>query len=51
MKIDWLVADSSSVGSPDRAEHDILGVILAIFWPIQATFVVGEPFCDVGISS
>ena len=29
MKIEWLVTDVTDVGSPDRAEHAILGVILA----------------------
>ena len=51
MKIKWIVADVTPVGSSDRAEHAILGVILGVFLPIQATFVVGEPLCDVGISS
>ena len=51
MKIGRLVADARSVGSPDRAEHDLLGVILSVFLPIQATFVVRETFCDVGILS
>ena len=29
MKIEWLVTDVTAVGSPDRAERAILGVILA----------------------
>ena len=29
MKLKWLVADVTAVGSPDRAECAILGVILA----------------------
>ena len=37
MKIEWLVADVIAVGSLDRAERAILGVILHIFWPSQAT--------------
>ena len=37
------------VGSPDRAERDILGMILDVFGPIQAVVVVGEQLCDVGI--
>ena len=37
--------------SPDRAERDVLCMILGVFWPIQATFVAGEPLCDVGIPS
>ena len=46
MKIEWLVADVTPVGSPDRAEcamyfGDDFG--WALFWPIQAVFTVGEP--------
>ena len=41
----------TSVGSPARAEHDVLGVILGVFLPIQATFVFEEPVCDVGTPS
>ena len=50
MKIEWLVTNVTAVGSPDRAEHAILGVILAgqLFVPLQDTFVVWEPLCDVG---
>ena len=29
MKIEWLVANATAVGSPDKAECAILGVILA----------------------
>ena len=47
MKIEWLVDNLTAVGSPDRGERAILGVILGDFWPIQATCVVGEPLCDV----
>ena len=47
--LEWLFADVTPVGSPDRAECDILGMLLDGFWPIQAAFVVGEPLCDVGI--
>ena len=32
MKIDWLVADVTAVGSLDRAERAILGVILGVFF-------------------
>ena len=36
------------VGSPDRAERDILGVTLGVFGQlVQASFVVGEQFCDI----
>ena len=48
MKIEWLVTDVTAVRSPDRAECYILGMIFDIVWPIQATAVVGEPFCLVG---
>ena len=50
MKIEWLVADVTAVGSLDRAERAILGVILTgcVFSPIQVIFVVGEPLCGVG---
>ena len=39
----WLVADVTAVVTPDREEPDILGVIVDFFWPIRASFVVGEP--------
>ena len=49
MKIEWLVTNVSAVGSPDKAEHAILGVVLAgRFLSIQGVFVTGEPLCDVG---
>ena len=51
MKTEWLVTDVTSVGSPARVERAIFGVILGVFWPIQAVFVVGEPLCDLGINS
>ena len=44
MKTEWLIADVTSVWSPDRVEHDIFGVISGVYWPIQATFVVGGAF-------
>ena len=37
--------------SPDRAKLDVLGMILGVFWPIQATLVVEEPLCDVGTAN
>ena len=46
MKIEWLVTNVTPVGSPDRAECVILGVILGIFLPIQALFVIGEQLGD-----
>ena len=51
MKTEWLVTNVTAVVSPDRAERAMLGIILGIFWPIQAIFVVGEPLCDVGTPS
>ena len=51
MKIEWLLADVKAVGLPDRAERDILGVILDVFWSIQAVLVAGEPLCDIEIPS
>ena len=52
LKIKWLFAEITVIGSPDRGERDIFGMILLSgFWPIQATFVVGEAFCDVGLPS
>ena len=52
MKIKWLVADITAVGSPDRAERTILGVILAVrFCPIQTKIAVREPLSDVKTSS
>ena len=52
MKMEWLVTDVKAVGSPDRAERDILGVTLAgRFCPIQVVFVVGKPLYDAGTFS
>ena len=51
MKIKWLIANVTAAGSPARAKRDILEVMLDVFWPIQATFVIGEPFCDLQIPS
>ena len=49
MKTKWFVVNVTAVGSPDRAEHTIWGVILAVgFSPIQAVHAVGEPISDVG---
>ena len=47
MKIEWLIADVTSGGSPAKAEREMLGVILGVFLPIKAAFVVGEPLCEV----
>ena len=51
MKTECFVSDVTPVRSPDRAERDILGMMLGVFWPIQAVFVVGEPLCDAGTPS
>ena len=48
MTIEWLVTDVTAVRSPDGAERAILGLILGVFWKIQAVCVVGEPLSDVG---
>ena len=50
MKIEWLVADVTAVGSLDRAECAILGGDCgwAYFWPIQVIFVVAAPLRGVG---
>ena len=50
MKIQLLVANVTAVESPERAEHAILGVLLSVFWSIQAAFAAGEPLCGVGTS-
>ena len=50
MKIDWLVANVTAAGSPDRAQRAMyLGgdFGLAFFEPIQAIFVIRGPLCDV----
>ena len=48
MKIELLDTDVTDVGSPDRAELAILGVILArrFFLQIQAAYVDSEPLCN-----
>ena len=53
MKIKWLVADVTAVGTPLYIGTCYFGDDFgwALFWPIQAVFVVGEPFCDVGTAS
>ena len=51
MKIEWLIANETAVRSPARAECDIVGVILDVFWPIQAISVAEKALCDVGIPS
>ena len=54
MKIKWLVANVTAVGSPDRAERAMYfggDFAWALFWQTQAVFVVDEPFYDVGTPS
>ena len=53
MKIEWLVADVTAVGSIETAKRAVLGGHFGweCFWPIQDLFVVAEPLCDVGTSS
>ena len=50
MKLEWLVANVTPVGSSDRTKHAILGMILTgrFLLLIQAVFVVGEAFSGVG---
>ena len=50
MKIEELIANATAVGSPALAERDVLEMNLGVFWPVQAAIVVGEPFCDLGIT-
>ena len=45
------VADVTPVGSPDREESAILGLIFGFFLPIQAIFVIRESLCDSGTPS
>ena len=49
MKKEWFVADVTAVRSSVRAEYKILRIILDVFWLVQAAFVAGESFCDIGI--
>ena len=51
MKIELLVSNVTAVGSPDKAQRDILGMILDACWRLRAAFADGEPLCDVGIPS
>ena len=47
MQIDWLIANVTAAGSPDRAECAILRMFLDIFWTFQATFVAGESLVGI----
>ena len=51
--MEWLVANTTAVRSPDIAEHAIFwgNFGWALFWPIHVVFVVGELLCDVGTRS
>ena len=51
MKTERLATVVTAVGLHDREERDIFGILLGVFWPIQATFVIRESLCDVGIPS
>ena len=51
MNMELLIADVTFVGSPARAECELLGMILDVFWPVQLAIVVGEPLCDLRIPS
>ena len=54
MKIKWLVADVTVVGSPDICSGTCYfegDFGWALFWPIQRVFVVAEPLCSVGTLS
>ena len=50
MKIEGSVADVTFV-SPDRVEHDILGMILGVSLPVQAAIVFRGARCDMGFPS
>ena len=49
LKIKWLIANVTPVGSPAKVKHNILGMILGVFLSIQAAFVDREQLCDVKI--
>ena len=51
MKKEWFVSDAIAVGSPGRAKRAILGVLLGVFWSIQAIVADREPLCGVGTPS
>ena len=51
MKTQRLVTDVTPDRPPDRAERDILGMVLDVFWQIQAVFVISEPLYDAGTLS
>ena len=49
MKMESLVSDVTAVGSPDRAERAILGVILAGRLLVNSACICDwKPLCDVG---
>ena len=48
MEIEWLVTSLTAAGSPVRAENDFLGDF-GLFWSIQVTIVVAEPFFNLEI--
>ena len=46
MKMQWLIIYVLAVGSPVRAESDLLG-IFDKFWAIQGTFGIVDPPCGL----
>ena len=50
MKLEWLVANDTAIGSLDRAERAILGIVVAgrVFGQSRSFFVVAESLCGVG---
>ena len=51
MKIEWLTANATAVGSPARIENGLFLGDFGHFWPVQATIVAGEPLFDLEIPS
>ena len=48
MKPDWLIADVTPAGSPDRAERAILGMMLGVFGQFRAFLADSGHFCGRG---
>ena len=42
LEIEWLVADVTAVGAPDRAEQAILGMMLAEQFFVNSTCISGQ---------
>ena len=47
IKIEWLIANVTTAGSPIRAESEVFVLFLAIFTNAGHFVVVGEPLCDL----